>query len=176
MDALDPETRVQIEGHRPGTYVRLRFRWASPLIESWLFGMMQGVLNVAHVLLPWLRGIPCEFMKHFRPEMPLLVGSVPAVEQTMGFMQMRLKRHRWFPKILKNKDPLVISAAAWSSAWTLNRWRGQEGAPGCREARVKVLETQFLGGVASRRFLELTSSGLLFSLCCCPLTAPNRHW
>jgi len=81
MDALDPAARVQIEGHRPGSYVRLQFR-----------------------------GLPCEFMSNFRAESPLLVGALSHVEQSMGYMQLRLKRHRWFPKILKNRDPLVFSA------------------------------------------------------------------
>jgi hypothetical protein len=80
MDELDEEQRVIMEGHRPGTYLRLRFT-----------------------------GVPCELMQHFDPAQPLLVGGVSASEEGVGFMQLRFKRHRWFPKILKTRDPLVFS-------------------------------------------------------------------
>lgn len=80
MDELDEEQRVIMEGYRPGTYLRLRFT-----------------------------GVPCELMQHFDPAQPLLVGGVSASEEGVGFMQLRFKRHRWFPKILKTRDPLVFS-------------------------------------------------------------------
>ena len=69
-----------MEGHRPGTYLRLKFT-----------------------------GVPCELMQHFDPSQPLLLGGVSASEEGVGFMQLRFKRHRWFPKILKTRDPLVFS-------------------------------------------------------------------
>lgn len=28
----------------------------------------------------------------------------------VGYMHLRFKRHRWYPKLLKNRDPLVFSA------------------------------------------------------------------
>lgn len=80
MDALDPVQRVIMEGHRPGAYVRLRFT-----------------------------GIPCELMENFDPRQPILIGGLGRGEETPGYMQLRLKRHRWFPKILKNRDPLIFS-------------------------------------------------------------------
>lgn len=39
------------------------------------------------------------------------MGGLQQGEEALGFMQMRLKRHRWFPKILKNRDPLIFSGA-----------------------------------------------------------------
>ena len=80
MDELGEEQRIAMEGFRPGAYLRLRFT-----------------------------GVPCELMQHFDPAQPLLVGGVSAAEEGVGFMQLRFKRHRWFPKILKTRDPLVFS-------------------------------------------------------------------
>ena len=80
MDALDPVQRVAMEGHRPGTYVRMRFS-----------------------------GIQYELVEYFDPRHPILIGGIGKSEEAQGFMQLRLKRHRWYPKILKNKDPLIFS-------------------------------------------------------------------
>jgi len=80
MDALDPSQRQLMEGYRPGTYIRLRFS-----------------------------GIPCEFVENFDPNNPILVGGLGQGEETVGLMQLRMKRHRWFPKVLKNRDPLIFS-------------------------------------------------------------------
>ena len=60
-------------------------------------------------MAPTFAGIPCELVQHFSPTQPILVGGLSAVEQGRGCMQLRLKRHRWFPKILKARDPLTFS-------------------------------------------------------------------
>ena len=80
MDALDPAQRVAMEGYRPGTYIRMRFS-----------------------------GIPYELVEYFDPRHPILIGGLGKSEEAQGYMQLRLKRHRWYPKILKNKDPLIFS-------------------------------------------------------------------
>lgn len=77
---LDVATRDRIEGFRAGSYVRLVFS-----------------------------GIPCEFVEHFDPKYPVLVGGLLANEDRFGFSQVRIKRHRWHKRILKTNDPLVIS-------------------------------------------------------------------
>lgn len=69
-----------VQGHRPGVYIRLRFT-----------------------------GVPCELVNNFDPRTPLLLGGLQRSEEAPGYMQLRLKRHRWFPKVLKNRDPLVFS-------------------------------------------------------------------
>ena len=54
-------------------------------------------------------GLPCELVQHFKPENPLLVGGLSNIEESRGYLQLRLKRHRWFPKVLKTRDPLTFS-------------------------------------------------------------------
>ena len=89
FDGMDDSLRVQYEGYRPGMYVRLE-----------------------------LEQIPCEMMTQFSPSSPLLVGGLLKGEDQLGYCQVRIKKHRWYPKILKNKDPLIVSLG-WRRFQTL---------------------------------------------------------
>ncbi|POY71498.1 hypothetical protein BMF94_5811 [Rhodotorula taiwanensis] len=76
----DAETRALVEGHRPGTYVRLE-----------------------------IHGVPCELAQNFNPRIPMIVGHLLSHEESFGYVQVRIKKHRWYPKILKTNDPLIFS-------------------------------------------------------------------
>lgn len=76
----DAETRALFEGHPAGSYVRIR-----------------------------IKEMPCEFIKHFDPRFPCLVGGLLSNEESLGFLQVRVKKHRWHKKILKCNDPLIVS-------------------------------------------------------------------
>ncbi|ORZ35046.1 hypothetical protein BCR44DRAFT_1493242 [Catenaria anguillulae PL171] len=76
----DEQARVRVLGHMPGSYVRI-------IIE----------------------GMPCEFVNNFDPRYPTVVGGVGQGEDQYSFMQVRIKKHRWYKKILKTNDPLIVS-------------------------------------------------------------------
>nr|XP_060625039.1 ribosome biogenesis protein BMS1 homolog [Anolis sagrei ordinatus]XP_060625040.1 ribosome biogenesis protein BMS1 homolog [Anolis sagrei ordinatus] len=76
----DDETRVQYEGFRPGMYIRIE-----------------------------LENVPCELVLNFDPHYPLILGGLGNTEGNVGYVQMRLKKHRWHKKILKTRDPLIFS-------------------------------------------------------------------
>ena len=77
---LDLANRTLHEGVRPGCYVRIE-----------------------------IRGIPCEFSRYFVPAAPVILGGLMPHESGLAFVRLRVKKHRWFPKILKTNDPLFFS-------------------------------------------------------------------
>ena len=89
FESLDLNSRVRVEGHRAGTYARI-------LLEN----------------------VPCEFTATFNPRYPVIVGGLAPTEDRFGFVQVRIKRHRWHKKILKTNDPLVFSMG-WRRFQTL---------------------------------------------------------
>lgn len=89
LSSLDPKSRALVEGHRAGTYARIV-----------------------------LSSVPCEFAQNFNPRYPLVVGGLGATENRFGYLQVRIKRHRWHKKILKTNDPLVFSLG-WRRFQTL---------------------------------------------------------
>lgn len=72
--------RHQYEGFRQGLYVRIH-----------------------------LKGVPLEFVRNFKPRMPVIVGGLLPSECTMGFITARVKRHRWHKRVLKTNDPIIFS-------------------------------------------------------------------
>ncbi|KAK6645270.1 hypothetical protein RUM43_001546 [Polyplax serrata] len=80
FEGLADDLRVELEGYRPGMYIRVE-----------------------------LSKMPCELVENFDPTYPLIIGGLLPIEENIGFIQVRLKKHRWYNKILKTKDPLIIS-------------------------------------------------------------------
>ena len=59
FDDVDDETRVQYEGFRPGMYVRLE-----------------------------VPSLPCEFVTHFDPHYPIILGALGPSEGNVGYLQV----------------------------------------------------------------------------------------
>ncbi|KAJ9629511.1 Glycoside hydrolase 2 (Mannanase, beta-galactosidase) [Taxawa tesnikishii (nom. ined.)] len=80
FEQMDELSRVRVEGYKAGTYARIT-----------------------------LEAVPYEFSENFNPRYPILIGGLAPTEERFGFVQVRIKRHRWHKKILKTNDPLIFS-------------------------------------------------------------------
>ncbi|XP_057840346.1 uncharacterized protein LOC131050177 isoform X2 [Cryptomeria japonica] len=89
LNEIDEVTRLEMEGFQTGSYLRLE-----------------------------VHAMPFEMVKYFNPRHPVLVGGIGRGEESVGYMQVRLKRHRWHRKVLKNRDPFVVSIG-WRRYQTL---------------------------------------------------------
>ena len=56
-----------------------------------------------------VENVPVEFIRVFNPATPLVIGGLNAGEDQLQVIHAKVKRHRWFPKILKAQDPIMIS-------------------------------------------------------------------
>ncbi|KAI3861925.1 hypothetical protein MKX03_004433 [Papaver bracteatum] len=53
--------------------------------------------------------VPFEMVKNHNPCQPILVGGVTIEEETPGCIQAKLELHSWHLKLLKSKDPIIVS-------------------------------------------------------------------
>ncbi|KAF7382877.1 hypothetical protein HZH66_013279 [Vespula vulgaris] len=89
FEGLDDDIRVQLEGYRPGMYVRVE-----------------------------IQTVPCEIITNLDPSYPLIIGGLLHGEENIGYVHTRIKKHRWYSRILKSKDPLILSVG-WRRFQTL---------------------------------------------------------
>ncbi|KAI8543116.1 hypothetical protein RHMOL_Rhmol08G0193400 [Rhododendron molle] len=72
LNHLDVATRIEIEGYRTGTCLRLK-----------------------------VHDVPFKMVEYFDPLHPILVGRISLSEENVGYMQVRLKCHRRHKKVRK---------------------------------------------------------------------------
>lgn len=89
LNKLNEEARTKVEGFAAGSYVKLTFDC-----------------------------LPKEFIEIFDPTFPIIIGGLLNTEERFGFMNGRIRRHRWHKKILKSNDPLILSLG-WRRFQTL---------------------------------------------------------
>jgi ribosome biogenesis protein BMS1 len=77
---LDAAERERLEGCKTGTYVRIE-----------------------------LDGVPAELLRNHDARVPIVVGALKPEEEQMGYIQLKIKKHRWHRRILKTNDPLIFS-------------------------------------------------------------------
>ncbi|RDA91668.1 hypothetical protein CP533_0068, partial [Ophiocordyceps camponoti-saundersi (nom. inval.)] len=80
LETLDESQRTAVQGHAAGRYAKMI-----------------------------LEGVPSEFTSMFDGRNPIVVGGLTSLEQRWGYVQVRIKRHRWHKRILKTNDPLILS-------------------------------------------------------------------
>lgn len=79
FENLDETQRTAVEGFKAGKYGRMV-----------------------------LEGVPAEFVTRFQARIPIIVGGLSATEDRFGFVQVRIKRHRWHKKIRKPFPPYRV--------------------------------------------------------------------
>ena len=63
FESLGDEQRVEYEGFRPGLYCRVE-----------------------------INNMPCEFIEHFNPTYPLIVGGLQNIEGNIGYVQVTMRK------------------------------------------------------------------------------------
>ena len=94
----DAETKANLVGYEAGHYVRIV-----------------------------IKEFPAEFVENFDPHYPIVVGGLLANEDKLGIVQVRIKKHRWYQRILKNNDPLIFSIG-WRRFQTLPIYSLNDGS------------------------------------------------
>jgi len=63
FEGMDESLRIQLEGYRPGKYIRIE-----------------------------IQGVPCEIVTNFNPAYPIIVGGIQVKEKSLNFYPSRAKQ------------------------------------------------------------------------------------
>ncbi|RZC81702.1 hypothetical protein C5167_044273 [Papaver somniferum] len=112
--SLQGKDQNESEGFRPGTYLRLE-----------------------------VRDVPFEMVGNIDPCHPILVGGISPAEVNVGYMQATLKRHTWHRKLLKTKDPIIVSIG-WRRYQTTPIYAMEDRSKRLRMLNYTPVDTQCL--------------------------------
>ena len=79
MDLLTPEDVISTKGYLPGTYIRIIITLSPEFVTNWDANRIS------------------------------IVGGLHDFEIEKQFIHARVKKHKWYPQILKTNDPVIIS-------------------------------------------------------------------
>lgn len=96
FSTLNDESRSSIQGFLPGSYVCIE------------------VADVSY-----------EFVQNFDPFVPIVIGGLNTCENNFGFLTAKIKKHRWYNRVMKSNTPLVISLG-WRRFQTVPVFAKQE--------------------------------------------------
>ncbi|TEB14480.1 hypothetical protein C9890_0674 [Perkinsus sp. BL_2016] len=75
----------------------------------------EGAIEIGQFVRLTIRNVPCIFAQPLStPSRPVVIGGLPpgaeSRQNSNTVHLLQIKRHRWSPKILKNMDPVLVSA------------------------------------------------------------------
>ncbi len=56
-----------------------------------------------------LNGVGEKQRRLLKASYPMILARVEIGEDNRGFVKIKIKKHRWYPNILKSNDPLIFS-------------------------------------------------------------------
>ncbi|KAM7538283.1 hypothetical protein Aperf_G00000075866 [Anoplocephala perfoliata] len=96
LSQLPPGVRETVEGVSLGSYARIQ-----------------------------ISGVPHQFIAHFDPRQPLVVGGLVKGEEAKSFIHARFQSHRWLRRVLKSNDPITVSVG-WRRYQTIGVFSKEE--------------------------------------------------
>lgn len=92
--------------------------------------------------------------RKLEPDFPIVVCSLKHQELSFAFMRVKIKKHRWYPHILKSRDPVTFSIG----------WRKFQSVP------IYTMEDDTLQGDSTMRQIKYTPK---FGFCYAIFYAPT---
>eukprot|EP00933_Yihiella_yeosuensis_P039287 TRINITY_DN3326_c1_g1_i1.p1 TRINITY_DN3326_c1_g1~~TRINITY_DN3326_c1_g1_i1.p1 ORF type:complete len:1083 (-),score=266.11 TRINITY_DN3326_c1_g1_i1:100-3348(-) len=121
---------------------------------SFMEGFSDSMPIAAFVRLR-LEDVPAACVEQMKKDRPMIIGGLLPGESRMGLVQVRTKRHRWHPKLLKSNDALLLSVG----------WRRFQTVP------MYSLEDR---GESRMRYLKYTlEHAHCIMTCYAPMVPPN---
>eukprot|EP00834_Sanchytrium_tribonematis_P001962 NODE_53_length_30760_cov_1.203712.p3 type:complete len:922 gc:universal NODE_53_length_30760_cov_1.203712:15846-18611(+) len=79
VEKLNPEDIQNTKGILPGTYIKI------------------------------IVSLSPEFVDYWDANRVCIVGGVHSNESQLGFVECQIKKHKWYPQVLKSNDPVIVS-------------------------------------------------------------------